>query len=1168
MAEVIVLDSVLTGSKKEKLEEYLSSKWGIPLSVVSSIAKPGFHLDADVNSSFTKGATNNKISKWSDLSENGIEVSQAATTLQPVYYTEGIGNLPAVYFDNAALSIFSRSMLFQSDFTMGIIYQADAGGRLLDGTATPESGEKSFDVSLGDQGTLNVQAEKESGNLSATLDDTHLAIILGQVDGDKLDVTLWLDGKAHKNIAFTDIQAFCKCPADLTIGQSRAGGSSFTGKIGEIVIYDEALSVWERQRLEDFLAKKWDIDISGVDSIATPILHLDAARQDCVLDASGVAVLDRGAKVYEWVDVSDSDNNAVQSVSLRQPDYATSGINGLGVIQFTQKQTNTDDYYDDSLNINRVIQDDFTVMTVFQPDAAYYTEDNLPESIDSGIEWTEGVAIIDADCSGQYNDFGISFGKVGNKMIVMGGIGDRLSKDHTVKTGKLDFCSPHFITLTREKDNGEVNLYADGMLQAEADLRDNVILNDSKSIKIGAFNSEGLPFHGMIGEVIIFDQVLTDSQREQIERYLSAKWQISTVTLPIDAEPIFHLDANATETIIKDANNNVSEWSDHNSLSGLVAAQTVTEYQPQYIAKSNFGMPAIRFNNSFMEILPDKNTFDDFTLAVVYYALSTGNLASDWDEAGLVDHYVETSTSTDSDVGIAITRGSALRARLCAQDTDAAASLNAPHIAIFSRDKTNGIMKIYLDGLLAASGNGVNETPLTVNKLTIGAIQSSSETSKGYYHGDIAEVILLDQTLSMDERQSLESYFSLKWGIDISGVNSIAKPVLHLDASAVATLITDIDGGKVSQWLDRNGLTTYAFQTITDQQPEYHEAIYNEQGALYFNPDQKAYLTVAPVVQDDFTVLIVYNAEEPADISQYMPVEHDSFTVITGVDAGLSEAIWNQLKNEGYIDEDGKVLPAFTPGVAGFTLSLTDDVVPTIQNALVSEMNSILVTCNHSNIAVSADAFENIHGINQTLSQTIWDDLIEAGYLTSDGKVLQTTYPSSENDFTVSVVKEAVIDVVLAQNWVAGVGLFDGNAAGEPGQLNMRDFGLLIGKRADDDKTPATARLIAGVGVPDDQDYQIYQGSPFGAWHIGVLTRGKDSGIVRLSVDGQDPVEKKVARNISLKDAKQFTIGAENQGGNYFTGYIAEIIVLDKIPTDSEITTLRSFLAKKWGVTL
>jgi hypothetical protein len=1165
LSEVIVLDSVLTGSKKEKLEDYLSSKWGIPLSAVSSIAKPVLHLDANAITSFTKNATTNKISKWNDLSENGIAVFQGTTTLQPVYYTEGIGELPAVYFDNAALKISNNSTLFQSNFTIGIIYQAGAGeGRLLDGTTISESDKKSFAISLGTKGAFTVQAEKESVDLSATLDDTHLAIILGQVDGDKLDVTLWLDGKAYTDTEFTDVQAFSNCPADLAIGRSRAGKSSFTGKIGEIVIYDEALSVWKRQRLEDFLAEKWEVDISGVDSIATPILHLDAARQDCVLDASGVVVLDRDTKVYEWVDLSDSDNNALQSSSLRQPNYVTSGINGLGAIKFTQKETETD-YYDDSLNIDRIIQDDFTVMVVFKPDATYYTTENLPDEIDSGTEWTEGVAVIDADCSGKYNDFGISFGKVGSKIIVMGGIGDRLTTDHTIKSGKLDFDSPHFITLTREKDSGEVKLYADGMLQAEADLRDNVKLNDSKTIKIGAFNSEGLPFHGLIGEIIIFDEVLTDSKRLQIEDYLCAKWQISVVTLPIDAEPIFHLDANATETITKDVDNYVSEWSDKNGLSELAAGQTVTKYRPQYIAKSNFGMPAIRFNNSFMEIVPDTDTFNDFTLAIVYYALSTGNLATDWNEAGLVDHYVEKSSTSDSDVGIAITRSSTLRARLCAQDTDAAASLNTPHIAICSRDMASGKMKIYLDGLLAATGNGVVGTSLTIDKFTIGAIQSSSETSKGYYHGDIAEVLLLNQTLSTDERQSLESYFSLKWGIDISGVNSIAKPVLHLDASAVATVLTGDESGKVFQWLDRNGLTTYAAQTISGQQPEYQKNIYNEQGALYFNPAKKTYLTVDPVVQDDFTVLIVYNAEKPTDSNQYMPVEYDSFTIIAGVDAKLSETIWNQLKNEGYINKDGKVLATFTPGEDGFTLSLTDDVISTIQKALVNKMNTILTACSNLNTAVSADAFESISGINQTLSQTIWDDLIDAGYLDNDGKVLQATYTTSINDFTVSVAKEAVINVILAQNWAPGVGLFDGNAAGEPGQLNMRDFGLLVGK---DDKDDSKGKLTAGIGVPDDEDYQITQDAAFGTWHIGVLTRVKDTGVVRLYVDGTDPVEKKVARNISLKDAEQFTIGAENQGGNYLTGYIAEIIVLDEVPTDSELATIQSFLAKKWGVAL
>lgn len=199
------------------------------------------------------------------------------------------------------------------------------------------------------------------------------------------------------------------------------------------------------------------------------------------------------------------------------------------------------------------------MMVVFRPDVDSYAGENEPVQVGTNTAWTDGVALIDADCSGRYNDFGLSFGKSGEKMIVMGGIGDRLTADHTIKSRELDFSRAHFVTFTREKASGEVHLYVDGLFHAQADLRDNVTLNDSRTIKIGAFNSEGHSFRGLIGEVILFDQVLTEGQRQRIEEYLSVKWGIPLMTLPVDAAGLgFHLDATVSASIKRDKENRIT----------------------------------------------------------------------------------------------------------------------------------------------------------------------------------------------------------------------------------------------------------------------------------------------------------------------------------------------------------------------------------------------------------------------------------------------------------------------------------------------------------------------------------------------------------------------------------------------------------------------------------
>lgn len=1165
LGEAIILNTVLTGNRKQKLEEFLAQKWRIPLSAVSSIAKPALHLAADAG--VVKDELTNAVTAWNDLSQEGKTVTPRQGTAPPVYEGEGIGGLPAIVFDGArgtALVIPNEAWeFFQDDFTVSLVYQTQKGmGRLLDGTVTEGNGEEGFSIGLDEYGAFAVRGKTEEVKLGSTLDEAHLAVVTGQVSAGRLTVTIWLDGKFHVEREFTDIQIFKSCPADLLIGQSRTGDCGFTGRIGEVIIYNKALSAWERQRLEKFMADRWQIDISGVEPAAPAVLHLDAARLASVLDENGVPA-GTGVKVDRWLDLGSSANHAVQDVGSRRPEYVREGINGLPAIKFTQEKIDEDDFYDDYLNVDRVIQNDFTMMVVFKPDPEYYAEDNIPEAISSDTPWTEGVAVIDADCSGRYNDFGLSFGKRGEKMIVMGGIGDRLTQDHTIKSRELDFDRAHFLTFTREKGNGEVKLYVNGLLQDQADLRDDVTLNDARTIRIGAFNSEGRPFHGLIGEVVLFDQVLTEKQRQWIEDYFSGKWGISRVTLPVDAEGIlFHLDAAVAGSIIKDDLDNVEQWADLDNLSNLTAVypeaetRAETEPPPVYVAEGIFGQPAVQFNDSFMTIAPETKYDKDFTLAVVYQAFNAGNIAEDWDEAGLVDHYAPDGAGN---FGVAVTKNNTLRLRIGAQRIEAAATVNTPHIAIISRDQAGGKVRIYLDGLLAAAEACDPQITLEeIEELTIGAIRKlpGEEVSKGYFCGNIGELFMFSRVLSERERQDIEEYLSLKWRIDISGVNKIAKPVLHLDAGRQAAVIRD-DADRVSQWLDLNGGTKNALQTNPARRPFYRQNVYNELGALRFDGAQTC-LTIKPVVHEDFTIIIVYRAEAGTS-SAYMPVAHDSFSLITGVKSELSGAIWTQIKDLGYIDDNGKVLPKFTPGKDGFALGLEPALLETLRTIFANNITAVLSGYSEERRRLLPDGFAGIGGVDQELAQTVWLHLQGKNYINEDGRVLKAEYAPETCEFLNFLAESAVINVLLAEDWPAGAGIFDGNCPGDRGQPNKRDFGILIGK---------DGRLIAAIGVPDEGDYSVEQSASFDQLHIAILTRKKDTGVTRLSVDNREPVEKRIAHNITLKDSKRFTIGAVNTGGNHFTGDIAEIIVLDQILANHELAAVRGFLAKKWGIAL
>lgn len=1463
IGEVIILDSVLTGERKDKLEEYLSLQWGVVLSAISSIEIPALHLDANLGRSVIRKENETKILTWHDLSSKKIIATQDKKSMQPEYVVEAINKKSAISFDNTNLHFANsdENKLFSGDFTIAFVYKAkQSSGCLLDGTILEEDDQKkSFNFSIGEQAQVIVTAGDESIQISSTKNEAHLAIITGKVENSELILNIYIDGKSAHTISFADAQAFAKGPDNLMIGQSQNGENSFVGDMAEIIVYDEALSKKSRQRLEKFISVKWGIDISGINLVATPVAHLDASKVATV-KFKNIGI---GDKVVMWQDFGVFNNSAMQSNVSRWPDYSTDEINKLGAIHFANQPidysqitdeeytdlytvSNLKDIYHDSLVLEKRIQDDFTIMIVFKADNNYYFDKNydpnpvtnpdydkaldfhLQSDVTETTSWTAGAGLIDADCSGLYNDFGLSIGKRGTNLVVMGGIGDRLNEDHTIKTKDLEFDKTHFIVFSRKKSTGEVKLYVDGLLHAEADLRDNVVLNDSRNITIGDFNSEGLPFCGYIGEVIILDKVLDDDKRQQVEKYLSTKWGIALTSLPIDNAGLsLHFDALFTESFIKDDNNKISKWSDLSIVDKDVSAvQEQIEFQPQYIQECLNGMPAVRFNTNLITI-DTKEVINkisgDFTFAIVYNVISTGNNHPDWEYgAGLIDNY---HSEKQNNYGIAINKNNELSARI-SNSTINAVSANGPHVAIITRELNNGLINIYIDGKLASSANDVfSVVPFdNIEKLTIGAIQSADNISAGYFHGDISEIVMFNRLLFKDERQSLEKHLSMKWKIDISGLSSIGKPVLHLDASKLATIkINNQD--TIFEWTDINQHNYPAVQVDKTKQPEYRENAYNNLGVINF---QNSCLTIPRMVKDDFSVIVVYKADSVIGNYNYMPVPADAFNSIAYINNTKSIEIWNELSNTDneYLDAGGNVLENFRPNEEGFSLNLKADLVDVKKNietdiisiitkhsknitpvsqenftdiaginnyisleiwnglnhknfisrdgTVIPDLKLDLTVINNikenteveilqilmTNSKVEKSTFTGIEDINALQSEQIWDELLEKelifsngnidpekikslnlnlvkdievevirslitnlknieyvydtsftnipgvdlpgskdiwqklfenGFLNKDGYVLidlslnlktieefkhnteveilyilfnqvqvandafvgiasinqnrseiihseLTTKKilnadelvvfkfilnyeidkdlnfkifdiilTNKNDSTVieedafvditpeitidrskeiwhqlkeqehidkdgnvseefpltnlfdinKITELAIIHVILKLNWFEGVGLLDGNVAGDMADMSKRDFGMLVSKEG---------KLMAGIGSLNDQDNMVDVGASFDKLHIGIFTRKKDTGIVKLYLDRQKPEQSKFARGLSLQDSNFFTIGAVNTGGNYFTGDIAEIIVFDKVLNEDQIDIVNSYLEKKWQV--
>ncbi len=156
----------------------------------------------------------------------------------------------------------------------------------------------------------------------------------------------------------------------------------------------------------------------------------------------------------------------------------------------------------DSRRIERPVQDDFTISFHFRPDADGSGE--MDEQF--GARWFLGQGLVDGEVPGITNDFGISWFSGGR---VCAGIGN--PETFLSSAGGLETGVWHHVALTRSRASGEVALFVDGELVAEA-VAGRQALSASPQLSIGMLHTGVNPLRGAIDEVRIYDRALDERE--------------------------------------------------------------------------------------------------------------------------------------------------------------------------------------------------------------------------------------------------------------------------------------------------------------------------------------------------------------------------------------------------------------------------------------------------------------------------------------------------------------------------------------------------------------------------------------------------------------------------------------------------------------------------------
>jgi len=454
----------------------------IPVYAQIPSEKIAVHFRSDNGTSTT--VDGEAISSWSDLNGSGFSAFQNTIGNEPLYYSNQVSGFPVLRFNGttSSLTIPSPSDLGILGNSYEIYLVAKSNSSAIQFLIGGEVG--NFEIHLNGGVGARVVAKTGGSYLDAGTDQMYVdnEIHLFHIQISDSGSSFWVDG----NLLDTDNSDLRSSVSSdsMVIGKRMDGSFNFNGDIAEIILFNQLLSEVEKSYIDNYLKFRYQNPILAT----TPSVYLTAER--------GTSTQSNNSKISSWADQSVNNYSITQATESLQPVYIENAFNNYPGIRFSGSE-----YLRMGLPSEIGLQNsdyEFFVVAKSNSSASQYLVSASGAYFEAQLNGSTGFRYT--PFSGTNLDFGDS--------------------------GDFAGSNTHIFNFSGSSTGGSVRI--DGMEGGSS--ASNLQINNDGTIWIGIRYNDVDAFSGDISDIIVYDRMLSESDRNLVETELINKYNITNMT--------------------------------------------------------------------------------------------------------------------------------------------------------------------------------------------------------------------------------------------------------------------------------------------------------------------------------------------------------------------------------------------------------------------------------------------------------------------------------------------------------------------------------------------------------------------------------------------------------------------------------------------------------------